>query len=66
LICIFTAANNGSIKAWNVLDGTVLQIFQPSDSKEVTSLVIIGQKKMLLTVGWNHKIMIYNIQFDVC
>ena len=62
---LFTGANNGTLKAWNVLDGTVLQIFQSLDDKEVTSLVIIEQKKLLLAVGWNKKITIYNIEFDV-
>jgi hypothetical protein len=62
---LFTAATNGTIKAWNVLDGSTIQVFQREDNKEITNLVIIEPKKLLLSMGWNKKIMEYSIEYDV-
>ena len=42
-----------------------MQVFQRTDDREVTSLTIAEQKKLLISVGWNRKIMSYNIEYDV-
>ncbi|XP_075034068.1 cilia- and flagella-associated protein 337-like [Mixophyes fleayi] len=57
---LITGARNGTIKIWNIQNGHNLHRFQPVEEAEVTCVLPVKEKKFL-SVGWNRKIVIYDI-----
>ena len=63
---LFTGAINGSVTAWNVANGQAIQIFEPLNDCEITGLVFVDKKRILLSVGSSRKIVVYSdVTFDV-
>lgn len=53
-------------KAWNVLTGQLIQIFERTDDNEVTGLTVIEKQRILLSVGWSKKIATYTeINYEI-
>ncbi|XP_063816844.1 WD repeat-containing protein on Y chromosome-like [Pseudophryne corroboree] len=57
---LITGARNGTIKIWNIQNGHNLHRLQPVEEAEVTCVLSLKEKKFL-SVGWNRKIVIYDI-----
>ncbi|XP_066922655.1 cilia- and flagella-associated protein 337-like [Clytia hemisphaerica] len=54
---LITGSRNGSVKIWNFNNGACLHSMNALDDSEVTGIVCLKQR--IVTVGWNHKIMVY-------
>jgi len=54
---LITGSRNGSVKIWNFNNGACLHSMNALDDGEVTGIVCIKQR--IVTVGWNHKIIVY-------
>ncbi|XP_076007836.1 cilia- and flagella-associated protein 337 [Genypterus blacodes] len=57
---LITAAQNGTIKVWNLLNGLNLHKLEPISDSKVTGVVCLHDNK-LLTVGWSQRIAQYDI-----
>ncbi|KAI3365604.1 hypothetical protein L3Q82_010679, partial [Scortum barcoo] len=57
---LITAARNGTIKVWNLLNGLNLHKLEPVTNSEVTGLTCLRDNK-LLAVGWSQRITQYDI-----
>lgn len=54
---LITGSRNGSVKIWNFNNGACLHSTRAMDDSEVTGIVCLKQR--IVTVGWNHKIIVY-------
>ncbi|KAM4691166.1 LOW QUALITY PROTEIN: cilia- and flagella-associated protein 337-like [Rhinophrynus dorsalis] len=57
---LITGARNGTIKIWNVQNGLNLHRLEPVEEVEVTCVLPLKEQKYL-SVGWNRKIVIYDV-----
>ncbi|XP_023804859.1 WD repeat-containing protein on Y chromosome isoform X2 [Oryzias latipes] len=57
---LITAASNGTIKVWNLLNGHNLLKLEPFSNSEVTGLVCLHDNQ-LLAAGWSQQIVQYDI-----
>ncbi|XP_031750588.1 WD repeat-containing protein on Y chromosome isoform X2 [Xenopus tropicalis] len=57
---LITGARNGTIKIWNIQNGHNLHQLEPVEDAEITCIVA-SQENVFLTVGWNRKIVTYDI-----
>ncbi len=63
---VFSASINGSVKAWNVANGQLMQLFEPFDDSEITSLSYVDKKRTLISVGLSRKIVLYtDVSYEV-
>lgn len=61
---VFTGARDGSIKLWSMINGQYLQTYLSYDKNEITSLLYLNDRKLLLSVGWSKKILVYPVNMD--
>ncbi|XP_036073071.1 WD repeat-containing protein 49 isoform X2 [Oryzias melastigma] len=57
---LITAASNGTIKVWNLLNGHNLLKLEPFSNSEVTGLACLHDDQ-LLAAGWSRRIVQYDI-----
>ncbi|KAI0223371.1 WD repeat-containing protein 49 [Lamellibrachia satsuma] len=57
---LITGARDGSIKVWNIQNGQSLQTLQRVSDAEVTGVVQLADRKLILAVGWNRLITVYD------
>ncbi|KAM4034908.1 cilia- and flagella-associated protein 337-like [Anomaloglossus baeobatrachus] len=57
---LVTGARNGAIKICNIQNGDNLHRLQPVEETEVTGVFPLNDQKYL-TVGWNRKIIVYDV-----
>ncbi|XP_069604801.1 cilia- and flagella-associated protein 337-like [Ranitomeya imitator] len=57
---LVTGARNGTIKIWNIQNGHNLHRLQPVAEAEVTCVIPVSDQKYL-SVGWNRKIIVYDV-----
>ncbi|XP_071952599.1 cilia- and flagella-associated protein 337-like [Antedon mediterranea] len=57
---LITGARNGTIKVWNFQNGHNIHQLDVVDDVEITGLVSFGDKKGILSVGWNRLIVKYD------
>ncbi|XP_063312164.1 WD repeat-containing protein on Y chromosome-like [Pelobates fuscus] len=57
---LITGARNGTLKVWNIQNGHNLHRLQPVDEAEITCVLPL-RDHTLLSVGWNRKIVVYDV-----
>uniref|UniRef100_A0A8C5R5F8 EF-hand domain-containing protein n=1 Tax=Leptobrachium leishanense TaxID=445787 RepID=A0A8C5R5F8_9ANUR len=57
---LITGARNGTLKVWNIQNGHNLHRLQPVEEAEVTCVLPL-RDQTFLSVGWNRKIVLYDI-----
>ncbi|XP_077316835.1 cilia- and flagella-associated protein 337-like isoform X3 [Lithobates pipiens] len=57
---LISGAQNGTIKIWNIQNGHNLHRLQPVEEVEVTGVLAL-REHTVLSVGWNRKIVTYNV-----
>ncbi|KAK3758931.1 hypothetical protein RRG08_016011 [Elysia crispata] len=57
---LISGARNGTVKVWNFQNGHNLHKLEPVEEAEVTGILQFPDKKVILTVGWNQKIVTYD------
>ncbi|GFO38221.1 WD repeat-containing protein on y chromosome-like isoform x1 [Plakobranchus ocellatus] len=57
---LISGARNGTVKVWNFQNGHNLHKLEPVGEAEVTGILQLPDKKVILTVGWNQKIVTYD------
>ncbi|XP_055876696.1 WD repeat-containing protein 49-like isoform X3 [Biomphalaria glabrata] len=57
---LLSGARNGTVKAWNFQNGHNLHNLESVGEHEVTGILHLPDKKVILTVGWNQKIVTYD------
>ncbi|XP_059147520.1 WD repeat-containing protein on Y chromosome-like [Physella acuta] len=57
---LISGARNGSVKVWNFQNGHNLHKLEAVGENEITGIVQLPEKKVILTVGWNQKIVTYD------
>ncbi|XP_043086882.1 WD repeat-containing protein 49 isoform X2 [Puntigrus tetrazona] len=60
---LISAATNGTIKVWNLLNGLILHKLEPVSNAEVTG-VICHHDNQLLATGWSRLIAQYSVAFS--
>lgn len=50
---------------WNAQNGHNLHQLEPIDEQEVTGVVAIDEKKLVIAVGWNRQVIQYHIDHEV-
>ncbi|XP_035828989.1 WD repeat-containing protein on Y chromosome [Aplysia californica] len=57
---LISGARNGTVKVWNFQNGHNLHKLEPVGEAEVTGIVQLPDKKVILTVGWSQLITTYD------
>ncbi|XP_060573290.1 WD repeat-containing protein on Y chromosome-like isoform X4 [Ruditapes philippinarum] len=57
---LFSGARNGTIKVWNFQNGHNLHKLEAVAEAEVTGIMPLVDKKVILSVGWSRQITIYD------
>ncbi|XP_041364011.1 WD repeat-containing protein on Y chromosome-like isoform X2 [Gigantopelta aegis] len=57
---LMTGARNGSIKVWNFQNGHNLHKLEPAADAEVTGILPVKDKKVIIAVGWSRLITVYD------
>ncbi|CAL1530117.1 unnamed protein product [Lymnaea stagnalis] len=57
---LISGARNGGIKVWNFQNGHNLHKLEAVGEHEVTGILQLPEKKVILAVGWNQKIVTYD------
>ncbi|KAH9494635.1 hypothetical protein Btru_019804 [Bulinus truncatus] len=57
---LMSGARNGTIKVWNFQNGHNLHNLESVSEHEVTGILQLPEKKVILAVGWNQKIVTYD------
>ncbi|XP_048248360.1 WD repeat-containing protein on Y chromosome-like isoform X1 [Haliotis rufescens] len=57
---LMTGARNGTIKVWNFQNGHNLHKLEAAAEAEVTGILPVRDKKMILSVGWSRLLTIYD------
>ncbi|XP_033741857.1 WD repeat-containing protein on Y chromosome-like isoform X2 [Pecten maximus] len=57
---LITGARNGTIKVWNFQNGHNLHKLEAVGEAEVTGIVPVMDKNIILAVGWSRKIIVYD------
>ncbi|XP_018090989.1 WD repeat-containing protein on Y chromosome isoform X1 [Xenopus laevis] len=57
---LITGARNGTLKIWNIQNGHNLYKLEPVEEVEITCVLAL-EEKIFLSVGWNRKIVTYDI-----
>ncbi|XP_040187600.1 WD repeat-containing protein on Y chromosome-like isoform X2 [Rana temporaria] len=58
---LISGAQNGTIKIWNIQNGHNLHRLQPVGEGEEVTRVLSLRENTVLSVGWNRKIVTYNV-----
>lgn len=48
------------LQIWNVQNGHCLQQLEPTEDAEVTGIIPLVDRKIIIAVGWNRKIIMYD------
>jgi hypothetical protein len=54
-----------SFQVWNTQNGHNLHQLEPIDEQEVTGVVAIDEKKLIIAVGWNRRVIQYHLDPEV-
>ncbi|PVD39372.1 hypothetical protein C0Q70_02002 [Pomacea canaliculata] len=57
---LISGARNGTIKVWNFQNGHNLHKLEPVGEAEVTGMLALTEKKIILAVGWSRQIVMYD------
>ncbi|KAK7469672.1 hypothetical protein BaRGS_00036301, partial [Batillaria attramentaria] len=57
---LISGARNGTIKVWNFQNGHNLHKLEPVGEAEVTGILPLSDKKVILAVGWSRLITMYD------
>lgn len=57
---LLTGARNGTIKVWNFQNGHNLHKLEPVSEAEITGLLALNDRKVILAVGWSRLITMYD------
>ncbi|KAK6170880.1 hypothetical protein SNE40_019170 [Patella caerulea] len=57
---LITGARNGSIKVWNFQNGHNLHKLEAADDAEVTGILPILDKRVIMAIGWSQQITLYD------
>ncbi|GAB1602852.1 WD repeat-containing protein on Y chromosome-like [Argonauta hians] len=57
---LLTGARNGTIKVWNFQNGHNLHKLEPVADADVTGLLALNDRKVILAVGWSRLITMYD------
>ena len=60
-----TGSRYGEVKVWNSSTGECLKVLHHDHKTEVTGIVGINDRRLLLTVGWNKQVVVFPDDEDV-